>query len=260
MSARRRPRIVALDLDPQAEMPLEPAPVARTWMDQTNQRFAYRCLPLVIANQSGWVVRSPIGFSVRWNGGARLADLEVKVPAGPHTARFSSHFGDGILTVSLPYLFRTPRGVNLWVKGPANWIKDGIQALEGIVETDWNESTFTMNWKVTRKNRTIRFAAGEPLCMLVPLPRGFVESFAAVIESPEAQPRLAAAYARWRDGRNAFNSALARHDPEAAERGWQRDYMLGRNSAGRVFPEHQTKLDVPPFRRRPARRVRRPKA
>ena len=46
-----------------------------------------------------------------------------------------SHFGEAVLTFSLPYLFRTPRGVNLWVKGPSNWIKDGIQPLEGIVET-----------------------------------------------------------------------------------------------------------------------------
>jgi len=45
---------------------------------------------------------------------------------------------------------RTPAGVNLWVKGPANMVKNGVQALEGMVETDWTAASLTMNWKLTR--------------------------------------------------------------------------------------------------------------
>ena len=62
------------------------------------------------------------------------------------------------------------------VKGPANHIKDGIQPLEGIVETDWLMSTFTMNWKLTRICEWVSFKKDEPFCMLVPLPRGLPES------------------------------------------------------------------------------------
>ena len=43
----------------------------------------------------------------------------------------SSHFGYGILTWTLPYLFRTPPDWNLLARGPSNLPKDGIQALEG---------------------------------------------------------------------------------------------------------------------------------
>ena len=32
---------------------IRPAPVERDWMDATNQRFAYRCLPLNIAKPMG---------------------------------------------------------------------------------------------------------------------------------------------------------------------------------------------------------------
>jgi hypothetical protein len=48
---------------------IEPAPRERAWMDATTDRFAYRCLPLVFANQAGWVVRCPVGFSVRFDQG-----------------------------------------------------------------------------------------------------------------------------------------------------------------------------------------------
>jgi uncharacterized protein DUF6065 len=35
---------------------IRPAPVEREWMEATSQRFAYRCLPLNIANAYGWEV------------------------------------------------------------------------------------------------------------------------------------------------------------------------------------------------------------
>jgi hypothetical protein len=40
-------------------------------MDDTNQRFAYRCIPLSIANASGWEIVLPFSFSAVWNGGSR---------------------------------------------------------------------------------------------------------------------------------------------------------------------------------------------
>ena len=249
MPAKRKRRIIALELDPCSNMPLEPSPLDREWMDRSNQRHAYRCLPLMIANQSGWIVRSPIAFSVRWNGGNRVDDVTVKLPRGRRDARICSHFGEGVVTLILPYLFRTPRGINLWVKGPSNWIKDGIQPLEGVVETDWSEATFTMNWKVTRKNHRIQFEQDEPISMLVPVPRGLAESLDPVLQPLDANPKLARAYQSWRAARFAFNDALSRRDAPTTERGWQRDYMLGLNTDGQPFADHQMKLNLQPFRR-----------
>jgi hypothetical protein len=93
-------------------MPLVPAPAARDWMDTSAQRFAYRCLPLVMANQSGWLIQNPTSFTASWNGGMGREDviIEFDVTADP---RILSNFGCGVLTFSLPYLFRTPHGINL---------------------------------------------------------------------------------------------------------------------------------------------------
>ena len=49
----------------------------RDWMDSTPNRFAYRCLPLTIANQTGWWIKNPVGFTATWRwfqhaGGNRL--------------------------------------------------------------------------------------------------------------------------------------------------------------------------------------------
>ena len=48
--------------------PIRTADRKREWMDDTQDRFAYRCLPLSIANQTGWEILSPAGFTARWNG------------------------------------------------------------------------------------------------------------------------------------------------------------------------------------------------
>ena len=42
-----------------------PAAPRREWMDATTESFAYRCLPLAIANSHGWEMLSPCGFAAR---------------------------------------------------------------------------------------------------------------------------------------------------------------------------------------------------
>src|SRR6056297_2596032 len=73
---------------------IEPASPRRDWMDETGG-FAYRCLPLTIANQAGWIVRSPASFQAVWNGGPQIGDTAVLV--NPEDQKFEnqilSHFG-----------------------------------------------------------------------------------------------------------------------------------------------------------------------
>ena len=103
----------AWEIFPRPDVALEPAPVERDWMDAIHLRFAYRCLPLVVANQSGWILRSPEKVTVRWNGGSQIKDLRVWLPKKSQQRGILSHFGAGILTFTVPFLFRTPPGINL---------------------------------------------------------------------------------------------------------------------------------------------------
>jgi hypothetical protein len=250
---------------------LTTAPVDRTWMDTAHQRAPYRCLPLVIANQAGWLIPCPVSFCAYWDGGpgkehvqilfdqpagkADLSDLfapivvsaDVVNPAIQGDARISSHFGSGIVTFSIPYLFRSPPGINLWVKGPTNCIKDGVQPLEGVVETDWLPATFTMNWKLTRPHNSVRFERGEPICMVVPVPRGLAERLEPVYIPLDDNPELAREYRDWERSRSAFNTDLGMLRPDAVKRGWQRDYMKGRTVSGQQAQEHQTRLQLREF-------------
>ena len=61
---------------------IRPAEPTRAWMDATPEAFAYRCLPLNIANAHGWEILTPFGFEAYWRGGAAPGDVIVRPDAG----------------------------------------------------------------------------------------------------------------------------------------------------------------------------------
>lgn len=143
-------------------MPIVAATRIRDWIDATDQQFARRCLPLLIANQAGWFILNTHALRVTWDGGDGQDALSLEWLSSEPLYPALSRFGHGILTWTVPYLFRTPPGVQLLARGPANWPKDGVSALEGLVGTDWSVATFTMNWIMMAVDHGVEFQAGEP--------------------------------------------------------------------------------------------------
>jgi hypothetical protein len=233
-----------------ADLPLVPASRRRDWLD-SGARHGRRCLPLTIANEAGWFVLNNRPFTAVWGGDPGPDSLTVEYDDDP-PPRFRAHtqFGFGVLSIMIPYLFRTPKGYNLLVRGPANWPRDGIWPLEGLVETDWAVQTFTMNWKLTRPDCPVRFEAGEPVCMLVPQRRGELEQFTPELRDFDSEPEIRAANKRFNDGRHEalVRSFLSEHVPEIGQRGYEKQYLQGRSPDGEAAPEHQKKLDLAHFR------------
>lgn len=238
--------LTAYRLPDRPTLKLIPAPAERIWMELTQNGWANRCLPLRMANQSGWLILNDAAFEVKWDGKPGVAGLEFQPVDGAKSYFATSMFGHGIVTWSLPFLFRTSPGYNLLARGPANHFKDGIHALDGVVETDWTEAAFTMNWKITRPLKTIRFEKDEPICMIVPQKRGEMEAMAPEIRNLESAPELLAGFNAWRESR--LKLVERKKDPRAAGlREWEGHYTRGTTVLGTVAPEHQVKLDLRPF-------------
>jgi hypothetical protein len=237
-----------------------PAPASRDWMDNTRHRNANHCLPMRMANQGGWLILNNSRVSMRANGpGNALTvdhiefDYEDPVqaaaaararvdctgmvqgqPAFPH-----AFFGHGLVMWTLPFLFRTPPGWNLLIRGPANFPPDVVTPLEALVETDWWPNPFSFNWKFTHTGRWVTFEAGDPICMLVPQRRGDLEKFQPVIRSIDTDPELKASRMAWNAKRNAANAAYQPDELPA----WTPDYHKGRRPDGTQAPQqHQTRL------------------
>lgn len=226
-------------------------------MDDSDQRFANRCLPLLLANQSGWFLTSRHAIRAVWDGRKSKNAVSTQVLAGGRPCPASSHFGGGVLTWQVPWLFQTSPGWNLLVRAPANLPKDGIYALEGLVETDWAPMTFTVNWIFTRADLPVTFEIGEPICMIVPQRRDDLEMFDPAIQHLSDNEDLAAEYAEWRSNRHKFLGMLSDREPGAVRQKWQRDYFLGQSSV--APPDHQMKRSLRPFTS-PSRARREPRS
>jgi hypothetical protein len=239
--------LTAYGVDRAPSMRLVPAPAKRKWMDETDRRYANRCLPLLIANEAGWFLLSAHELQATWSGRNDAGSLQVELLKGEPPCPAVSHFGHGILTWHIPYIFRTPPGYNLLARGPANLPKDAISPLEGIIETDWSEATFTMNWKMTRPNHCVTFEIGEPICMLVPQRKGELEAFHPEVRDLESAPDLLEAHEKWSEQRARFIDDLPLQGSEANRQGWQKHYFRGLSADNQPAPEHETKLRLRDF-------------
>lgn len=220
-----------------------PARSERAWMDGTYQRSAYRCIPLSMANASGWEMLVPSSFQATYFGGDAIEDMQLRSMDGDEQFRrhASSHFGYGVLTFHSGWLFRTPPGWAIWARGAPNAHRDKIVPLEGIVETDWLPFPFTMNWRFTRPG-TVQFNKGEAFCFLTLMPHGVLDQVQPRVMALEDDPTLKAAHDTWLEKRLDFNVRLKNLEPEAVAQGWQKHYARGDTSLGGSPPTfHITK-------------------
>lgn len=247
-------RLTAIQLPSSgAAMTIIAAPRHRKWFTGNFGKAAKRCLPLMVANQAGWLLLNPMTFDATWNGSETRESVTLAFDARPPRPKpVVEAFGNGVISWRIPYIFRTDPGWSLLARGPANYFKDGAAPLEGLVETDWAESTFTMNWKITRPDHPIRFQAGEPVCMIVPQRRRDLMDVVPTVTTLSHHPELAGHYTAWELNRREqqirdFLRSEGRapddeHVPESLQ------YFRGIRGDGIRAQAHLTRLSLREFR------------
>ena len=222
----------------------------RDWMDATQQGFAYRCLPLTIMNQIGWQVFNPVTFSATWNGRPEPGSVKFAFESKDATwpGWINDHFGHGVITWNTPYLWKTrPEGSRLLVMGPPNMFKANLHPFTALIESDWMNMSFTMNWKIGIAGMGVRFAAGEALFQVIPLAGNLcadLEGAQVTYKKLADDPGTLAAYLAWQQSRNAFHTE--KKEGAVAPDAWQRNYFQGKDVTGqRAAPDHYTKMTPP---------------
>lgn len=230
-----------------------PASTRREWMVNTAHSFANRCLPLHAANQYGWFLLNERPVELMWNGRLGPDGIEISYPEGQPKDRgaigVDGHFGHGIVSWVIPYVFRTPEGYNLHIRGPSNMPKDGIAPLEGVIESDWLPVPVTMNWKFTRPGVRVRFEEGEPFCMIVPQARRTLERFRPRIDNVTKDPELMMALRTYNEHRRLRNireeAKMRLPDPPSPR--WDNSYVKGRMPGWPIHEPPKAKLNLRNF-------------
>ena len=166
-----------------------------------------------------------------------------------------SHFGSGILTFNVGVIISTCPGYDLWVTGPVNEFKDGIQALSAVIETYWMPFVFTMNWKFTRPNLKVRFEKGEPFCFFFPIEHGLLERFNPAFKRISEDPELEKQF-NFASNKRAFLDVLKMLKGKELKieekdhnrlkfQGW---YMRGEMPNGAEIADHKKYIQPKPFK------------
>jgi hypothetical protein len=208
----------------------------RDWFDKS----FYRCLPLIIGNQQGFVIKSEFDFAFTWNGYSdvnsisfdffeKTEDLEKKGP------RIETHFGHGIITIRPPFTLRTPPGVNLMTINPPNFIIPNITVMTGVVETDNLRRGFAFNLKIQIPNIKVFIPAGTPLAAFIPVPRYFTDSFELKFAEDIFSEEIINEEIQALRDVNIFRDFVEPTLPS----GSGRQYFRGEDVYGNKFPDHQ---------------------
>jgi hypothetical protein len=176
----------------------------RDWFSVTAFSF---CLPLTIANQYGFVVKSNWDMELFWDGDPNN-QIVVKSDGWQNHESIQPMLGDffnGILTFENKFVVRTPPGINLMTMQPPNSFIRGIHVMQGVVESDNLRRNFTFNLKITEPNTTINIKKGDWIAAFIPIPRFFVDNF------------------KLKDGQTFFGSDIIENEMSSIEKlGWER--------------------------------------
>lgn len=208
-------------LFPEVQCKIVPSKVRRNWMDITPNKFAYRCLPLSIANQCSYDVLAPSSIKAKWNGDMSYDAVIVEYLDEHNFDYASSEFGSGVLTFHVDFVINSSPNTCLFVKGPANSYKQKINALEAIVETHWLPFTFTFNWMFNEPGEVV-FSKNEPMFSFFPINLDYIESFSTEVAFLEDNHDLHNSYTAYADSRKQH---LINGTTNGAD--WQKYYMKG---------------------------------
>jgi hypothetical protein len=202
---------------------------------------AYMCLPLVIGNQYGFVVKSKHSFTAIWTGGEGIEATRVVVhnfDGDWKGQKIESHFGLGIITIQNSFTLRTPAGVNLMTINPPNHFIHGLGHMTAVIETDNLRRDFTFNLKMTKAGSRVDIKKGDWIGCFIPIPRYFVDSFDMVDAKDYLTREQIVAEHKCGD---EFTNQRTGSDTKMP-RGAGRRYFNGEDAFGNKFPDHQKRM------------------
>jgi hypothetical protein len=197
----------------------------------------YKCLPLTIGNQYGFIITAEFDFGFEWNGGPLQEDVIIylKEDVENKFPLVASHFGSGIVTLELPFSLRTPPGVNLMTINPPNYPIPNVTVMTGVVEADNLRKDFTLNLKIQAPSVQTFIEKGMPIAGILPIPRGFVEKFELVDAEDIFSEKVFLEEYQARIDAGTKRTEIELKTEERVGK----DYFKGRDVYGNKFPDHQ---------------------
>jgi len=140
--------------------------VKRDWMDATYNKHAYQCLPMTVANVSGWELRLEEEVVAEWDG---HPNSNVTILSGATTTSGRSQALPNIASMvsfTMGWVLRTDEPYCTLMSGSPNYVLEGARPLTASIPSWWWPDTYEMNWALTKVNEPVIFPAGMPFAFI----------------------------------------------------------------------------------------------
>lgn len=152
---------------PGHKVKIEQTRVQRDWMDNTDDRHAYKCFPVSLANSIGYSISFLEDVEFIWDGISDSTDTHVKIIRGEELC--GTGRGNATINFHCDIIFKTDEDVSMLSIVPPNHFIDGAMPFTSIISTSFHNETFPIAWKITRPNTNIIIPAGTPIATLIPI-------------------------------------------------------------------------------------------
>lgn len=146
---------------------IEQTSVKREWMENTDDRHAYKCFPVSLANTIGFSISFMDDIEFIWDGISDSTPDHVKILQGHELC--STGRGNATINFHCDMIFKTDKNMSMLSIVPPNYFIDGAMPFTSVISTSFHYETFPIAWKITRPNTNILIPAGTPVATLIPI-------------------------------------------------------------------------------------------
>jgi hypothetical protein len=154
---------------------IEQLDIKRNWMDETDGKHAYQCMPISLANTMGWGISFPEDISFIWNGVCDSNSSNVKIIEGDRYC--STLRGNGTISFNTYLTFTTEKKTTMLIFPVPNEFNENAQCFTSLISTSFYKSMLPIAWRITKANKKITIKAGTPVATIIPISLSELEDF-----------------------------------------------------------------------------------
>ena len=145
---------------------LEPLSIKRDFFDKSDNKTAYKCLPISSANVVGWGVSFPEDISFIWDGELDNFIDHVEILSGKNYAVVMEN---KTISFSTYFSLSTDKNVSVLVMPVSNQFSDEWATVSAVFSTSFYHDTIQPAITILKPNQIITIKAGTPIAAILPI-------------------------------------------------------------------------------------------
>lgn len=147
---------------------IEQTKIQRDWMEMTDDRHAYKCFPISLANGIGYSISFLDDIEFIWDGISDSSNTHVEIiKSGENICSLAR--GNATISFNTELFFQTDENTSLLSIAPPNQFIDGVVPFTSLISSSFYEYPLPVAWRITRPNHKILVPAGTPVITVIPI-------------------------------------------------------------------------------------------